>query len=158
MPKKNPKQKVKEKQKKKAKAEQSGNNKAEEKPVKEKEELLSRGQLLKKWGIRLGPEGYTPGPPNAPKSINIHEFNMMDPGGGRELLHKTELKISEGHKYGLVGKNGFGKTTLLKLMKNYEIEGFPTHIRMLLVNQEEELSDMKVLDSVLKADDIREKL
>jgi len=83
---------------------------------------------------------------------------MMDPGGGRTLLDKTEIKISEGHIYGLVGKNGFGKTTLLKQMASYEIEGYPNHIRMILVHQEEELSNYTVIESVLKGDEIRERL
>jgi len=76
----------------------------------------------------------------------------------KELLSKTELHVSEGNIYGLVGKNGFGKTTLLKQMANYEIEGFPKHIRMILVNQEEEISEMTCLQSVLKADEIRQHL
>ena len=33
---------------------------------------------------------------------------MMDPGGGRTLLDPTDLKITQGMKYGLVGKNGYG--------------------------------------------------
>lgn len=33
---------------------------------------------------------------------------MMDPGGGRTLLDPTDLRITAGMKYGLVGKNGYG--------------------------------------------------
>lgn len=30
--------------------------------------------------------------------------------GGRELLSDTSFKLIHGHKYGLVGRNGIGKT------------------------------------------------
>eukprot|EP00485_Elphidium_margaritaceum_P008134 CAMPEP_0202693648 /NCGR_PEP_ID=MMETSP1385-20130828/7689_1 /ASSEMBLY_ACC=CAM_ASM_000861 /TAXON_ID=933848 /ORGANISM="Elphidium margaritaceum" /LENGTH=669 /DNA_ID=CAMNT_0049349351 /DNA_START=62 /DNA_END=2071 /DNA_ORIENTATION=+ len=120
--------------------------------------LLSKRALLDKYDIVLGPKGYVPAPPGTPKSIHIEEFSMVDPGGGRELLTKTEINIKENSIYGLVGKNGFGKTTLLKQMYNYEIEGFPKHIRMILVNQEELISDDNILRSVLQADEIRERL
>eukprot|EP00484_Ammonia_sp_Unknown_P001495 CAMPEP_0197020460 /NCGR_PEP_ID=MMETSP1384-20130603/1238_1 /TAXON_ID=29189 /ORGANISM="Ammonia sp." /LENGTH=672 /DNA_ID=CAMNT_0042448087 /DNA_START=116 /DNA_END=2134 /DNA_ORIENTATION=+ len=120
--------------------------------------MLSKRALLDKYDILLGPKGYEPAPAGTPKSIHIEEFSMVDPGGGRELLTKTEINIRENSIYGLVGKNGFGKTTLLKLMYAYEIEGFPRHVRMVLVNQEELISDTTVLRSVLEADEIREQV
>lgn len=117
--------------------------------------VSGKKELLEKYEIRLGPKGYIPAPSGTPKSVHIDEFSMVDPGGGRELLTKTEINIRENSIYGLVGKNGFGKTTLLKLMYNYEIEGFPNHIRMVLVNQEELISDNSIVKAVLEADDIR---
>ena len=36
---------------------------------------------------------------------------------------------------GLIGKNGVGKTTLLKYIANFDIPGFPTHHRILHVKQ-----------------------
>ena len=170
MPKKNSKAALKKKQKKqggkgKGKGQKNQNNQnkkpeiEEEKKMDEKASpILTKKALLDKYDIRLGPPGYIPAPPGTPKSIHIDEFSMVDPGGGRELLTKTEINIRENSIYGLVGKNGFGKTTLLKLMYNYEIEGFPKHIRMVIVNQEELLSDNSVLKCVLEADDIRNQL
>jgi ATPase subunit of ABC transporter with duplicated ATPase domains len=35
---------------------------------------------------------------------------------GHKLLENTQLIISNGEKYGLIGKNGIGKTTLMKLL------------------------------------------
>jgi len=154
--------------KKKAKKQAKGNKKTNNqtaKPADEDEEktassgpLTGKAALLAKYDIRLGPKGYIPAPTGTPKSIRIDEFSMVDPGGGRELLTKTEIKIRENSIYGLVGKNGFGKTTLLKLMYNYEIEGFPKHIRMVIVNQEELLTDASIVKAVLQADEIREQL
>lgn len=169
MPKKNSKAALRKKQKKQGGKGGKGKqkNQQKQKPKIEEEEkktdekaspMLGKKQLLDKYDIRLGPPGYIPAPPGTPKSIHIDEFSMVDPGGGRELLTKTEINIRENSIYGLVGKNGFGKTTLLKLMYNYEIEGFPKHIRMVIVNQEELLSDHSVLQCVLEADDIRNQL
>jgi len=124
----------------------------------EKRPVTGKAALLAKYDIRLGPEGYIPAPSGTSKSISIDEFSMVDPGGGRELLTKTQIKIRENAIYGLVGKNGFGKTTLLKLMYKYEIEGMPRHIRMVLVNQEELISDATIVKAVLQADEIRELL
>ena len=162
-----PKKKGKAALKKKAKKQAKAKNNAPAKPNPEDEEksspqssgpLTGKAALLAKYDIRLGPKGYIPAPSGTPKSIRIDEFSMVDPGGGRELLTKTEIKIRENSIYGLVGKNGFGKTTLLKLMYNYEIEGYPRHIRMVIVNQEELLSDASIVKAVLQADEIREQL
>jgi len=131
---------------------------AEEKKEMERSPATTKAALLKKYGIRLGPEGYMPAKSGVPKSITIDQFSMVDPGGGRELLTKTEIKIRENSIYGLVGKNGFGKTTLLKQMYHYEIENFPRHIRMVIVNQEELITDATILGAVLEADEIRQQL
>lgn len=156
------KSKLKSKRKKQAKGKGKGSPQKPEEEEKKMDEkaspMLGKKALLDKYDIRLGPKGYIPAPAGTPKSIHIDEFSMVDPGGGRELLTKTEIHIRENSIYGLVGKNGFGKTTLLKLMYNYEIEGYPRHIRMVIVNQEELICDESVLKAVLEADDIRNQL
>ena len=43
--------------------------------------------------------------------------------------------------YGLVGANGVGKSTLLKVMANKQLIGFPKSIRTLYVDQIEIASD-----------------
>lgn len=40
--------------------------------------------------------------------INIDKVELII--GGRQLLQDTTLQISYGRKYGLIGKNGIGKT------------------------------------------------
>jgi len=35
------------------------------------------------------------------------------------------LKLTYGRKYGLIGRNGIGKTTLLNHIAKKDIEGFP---------------------------------
>lgn len=85
---------------------------------------------------QLGPSGHLHGKDSLSKDVNIERYSMSTPDGLTPLLVDTPLKISAKRRYGLVGRNGYGKTTLLQNMANYRIENFPRHVRMLLVNQE----------------------
>lgn len=60
---------------------------------------------------------------NKEKDIHVNKFSINY--GGKILLEDANLKIVFGRRYGLVGKNGIGKTTLLKHMATFDIEGFP---------------------------------
>jgi len=71
---------------------------------------------------------------------------------GRCLLDDAELKFTHRRRYGLVGKNGIGKTTLLKAIAAFQIPDFPRHHRVLHVRQEIRGSETSVLDTVLAAD------
>ena len=51
-----------------------------------------------------------------------------------------------------MGKNGIGKTTLLRHMAAFDLEGFPRHHRILHVAQEAAESSATVLATVLGAD------
>lgn len=42
---------------------------------------------------------------------------------GQELLSAADLRLAYGRRYGLIGANGIGKTTLLKHIAAFEIEG-----------------------------------
>lgn len=48
-------------------------------------------------------------------------------------------------QYGLIGRNGVGKTTLLRHMAAYDIEGFPRHHRVMHVRQEIKPSEKTVI-------------
>lgn len=72
--------------------------------------------------------------------------------GGVHLLDNARLKLTYGRKYGLIGRNGIGKTTLLNHIARKEIEGFPEHLHVLHVEQEIDPEDKTVIDHVLECD------
>ncbi|KAJ1414802.1 P-loop containing nucleoside triphosphate hydrolase protein [Ochromonadaceae sp. CCMP2298] len=87
---------------------------------------------------------------NRERDIQVNGFSIRY--GGHLLLEGADLRLVYGRRYGLIGRNGVGKTTLLKHMANFDIEGFPRHHRVLHVKQEVKASNMSVLQVVLSAD------
>jgi energy-coupling factor transporter ATP-binding protein EcfA2 len=86
---------------------------------------------------------------------DIHMRNVsLSLDNGTALLDDGELKLAHKRRYGLVGKNGVGKTTLLKAIAAFEIEGMPRHHRILHVRQEIRAAggDISVLQAVMEAD------
>jgi len=69
------------------------------------------------------------------KSKDIKIDNTDVSIGGLRILTDTTLTLSYGHRYGLVGNNGIGKSTLLRALSRREI-AIPTHISILHVEQE----------------------
>jgi ATP-binding cassette subfamily F protein 3 len=55
--------------------------------------------------------------------------------GGLRILSDTTLTLAYGRRYGLVGQNGIGKSTLLRALSRREL-AIPTHISILHVEQE----------------------
>eukprot|EP00542_Grammatophora_oceanica_P021342 CAMPEP_0194038644 /NCGR_PEP_ID=MMETSP0009_2-20130614/10862_1 /TAXON_ID=210454 /ORGANISM="Grammatophora oceanica, Strain CCMP 410" /LENGTH=1038 /DNA_ID=CAMNT_0038681219 /DNA_START=42 /DNA_END=3158 /DNA_ORIENTATION=+ len=55
--------------------------------------------------------------------------------GTKILLHNTKMKLKRGHRYGLLGANDSGKTTLMRSIANNQVEGFPdvTEVRTVFV-------------------------
>lgn len=45
--------------------------------------------------------------------------------GTKILLHNTKMKLKRGMRYGLLGPNDCGKTTLMRSIANNQVEGFP---------------------------------
>ena len=75
----------------------------------------------------------------------------------RTLLSGSHLSLAFGRRYGLVGRNGTGKTTLLRLIASRELR-FPSHLSVLHVEQEVEGGETGALESVLECDRVREDL
>lgn len=46
--------------------------------------------------------------------------------GGMILLNNARLRLKRGHRYGLCGPNGCGKSTLMRAIANGQLEGFPS--------------------------------
>ena len=82
---------------------------------------------------------------------------------GRPLFVGASATIPAGHKVGLVGRNGTGKTTLFKLIRGeLVLEGgdisLPSRARIGGVAQEVPSSSMSLLNTVLEADTERTEL
>ena len=82
---------------------------------------------------------------------------------GRPLFSGASATIPAGHKVGLVGRNGTGKTTLFKLIRGeLVLEGgdisLPSRARIGGVAQEVPSSSMSLLNTVLEADTERTEL
>jgi ATP-binding cassette subfamily F protein 3 len=76
---------------------------------------------------------------------------------GRPLLTGASATIPAGHKVGIVGRNGTGKTTLFRLIRGeLALEGgainLPARARIGGVSQEVPSSSTSLLDTVLEAD------
>ena len=72
---------------------------------------------------------------SAGKSKDIKVEGMDVSIGGQRILTDTTLTLAYGRRYGLVGKNGIGKSTLLRALSRREV-AIPTHITILHVEQE----------------------
>ncbi|KAK1944426.1 ABC transporter F family member 3 [Phytophthora citrophthora] len=102
------------------------------------------------------------------KNVLLNQFTLAigtpssvensDPTGVVELLRDTQLKLNYGTRYGLVGPNGIGKSTLLTALGDGLIEGLPASLKVLYVNQLDtssltaETAQQSVLRTVLSAD------
>ncbi|KAK6152762.1 hypothetical protein DH2020_012401 [Rehmannia glutinosa] len=89
------------------------------------------------------------------KDVTIDNFSVS--ARGKELLKNASVKISHGKRYGLVGPNGMGKSTLLKLLAWRKIP-VPKNIDVLLVEQEVVGDDKTALEAVVSANEELTKL
>lgn len=91
------------------------------------------------------------------KSRDIKIDNFSVTFYGAELLRDTRLELNCGNKYGLIGPNGSGKTSLLAALGNREVV-IPDHIDMYFQNREAPASNKTALECVLDVDQERIKL
>uniref|UniRef100_A0A665UIJ5 ATP-binding cassette sub-family F member 3 n=1 Tax=Echeneis naucrates TaxID=173247 RepID=A0A665UIJ5_ECHNA len=92
---------------------------------------------------------------NRSYDIRIENFDVSF--GERCLLQGAELSLASGRRYGLIGRNGLGKTTLLKMLASRNLR-VPAHISILHVEQEVAGDETAALQSVLESDSLREEL
>jgi ATP-binding cassette subfamily F protein 3 len=79
---------------------------------------------------------------------------------GRSLFDGASATIPQGHKVGVVGRNGVGKTTLFQLiLEEFSLEGGeierPARARVGTVRQEAASSTLSILETVVNADEER---
>jgi ATP-binding cassette subfamily F protein 3 len=115
------------------------------------------GNGLVSMNVRSLQQQQRDGSGTADKTRDILVRNVtVSLNNGTTLLESGELKFSYQRRYGLIGENGVGKSTLLKAIADGKsIEQFPTHLRILHVRQEVPThftNQMNVLQAVLQSD------
>lgn len=92
---------------------------------------------------------------NRVMDITIENFDVAF--GNKTLLCQADMTLAFGRRYCLIGRNGIGKTTLLKMISSGSLK-IASHINVLHVEQEVHGDDTLALDSVLSCDLKRNKL
>lgn len=77
------------------------------------ESTASASQMTSKKDSRMETKGGV----NKTQDIRIENFDVAY--GDRVLLHGADLTLAFGRRYGLIGRNGLGKTTLLRMISRY---------------------------------------
>ncbi|KAE9581242.1 Protein GCN20 [Colletotrichum fructicola] len=86
---------------------------------------------------------------NKTKDIKLDNVDVSI--GGQRILTDTNFTLAYGHRYGLVGHNGVGKSTLLRALSRRELP-IPPYITILHVEQELTGDDTPAIQAVLDAD------
>lgn len=92
-----------------------------------------------------------------PMSRDIKIDNLSVTFHGSELLQDTRLELSCGQRYGLIGANGSGKSSLLAVLGNREVP-IQDHIDIYYLSRETPASEKTALETVMSADEERIKL
>ncbi|XP_059472968.1 ATP-binding cassette sub-family F member 3 [Neocloeon triangulifer] len=120
------------------------------KTVLAKPESASASQMVSKKDNKMDMKGTNRG-----LDIRIENFDIAY--GDRVLLQGADMVMAFGRRYGLIGRNGLGKTTLLRMIAMGQLK-IPSHISVLHVEQEVVGDDTPALESVLQCDLVRENL
>nr|XP_001396782.2 hypothetical protein ANI_1_1288134 [Aspergillus niger CBS 513.88] len=89
------------------------------------------------------------------KDIKVDSIDISV--SGHRILTDASLTLAYGRRYGLVGQNGIGKSTMLRALSRREV-AIPSHISILHVEQEITGDDTPALQAVLDADVWRKRL
>jgi elongation factor 3 len=88
-----------------------------------------------------------------PNDVCDIEFSLAY--GGKILLRNARLRLTRGHRYGLIGKNGVGKTTLMRNISTGAIDGLPEELRTVYVQHEDIVeSNGSLLESMIRAPEL----
>ena len=75
-------------------------------------------------------------------ALEASAFTLPNPGGGAPLLEDASFVLVRGRCYGLIGRNGKGKSTLLRAMAARRVGDVPSNVAVHYVSQEVHLSDV----------------
>ncbi|KAE8996216.1 Elongation factor 3 [Phytophthora fragariae] len=107
-------------------------------------------EALRAAGGGLGEEREKSTDPN-----DVCDLDFSLAYGGKILLRNARLRLTRGHRYGLIGQNGVGKTTLMRNLATGAIEGLPETLRSVYVQHEDIVeSQGSLLESMCKAPEL----
>ncbi|CAF0970022.1 unnamed protein product [Brachionus calyciflorus] len=89
------------------------------------------------------------------RDIHIHQFSLTF--YGQELLVDADLELNMGRRYGIIGLNGSGKSTILTAIAKKEIP-IPHHVDIFHLSREIPATNKTALEAVLEADEEIENL
>ncbi|KAK1941610.1 ABC transporter F family member 1 [Phytophthora citrophthora] len=89
------------------------------------------------------------------KDINVLNFSITY--FGKVLMEECDISLNYGRRYGLIGRNGSGKSTFMNVLGARGIP-IPESIDIYHLKHEIEASDMTALEAVLSVDEERNKL
>lgn len=89
------------------------------------------------------------------KDINVQNVTVQFMG--KILLDDSEIVLNHGNRYGFLGMNGSGKSTIMRVLGARAVP-IPDGIDMFHLTHEIEASDLTALDAVMSVDEERAKL
>jgi len=92
-----------------------------------------------------------------PDARDVHISNLTILFHGAELITESTLELNNGNRYGIIGPNGCGKSSLLAALSQRELP-VPDHIDVFLLRREMAASDKTALQCVMEADEERNRL
>mmetsp|Transcript_9139 Transcript_9139/g.17183 ORF Transcript_9139/g.17183 Transcript_9139/m.17183 type:complete len:776 (-) Transcript_9139:93-2420(-) len=87
------------------------------------------------------------------KDLHLDNFSVSN--GGKDLIKDASVSLAFNRRYGLIGRNGTGKTSFLRALSHREIPGVPSNCQVLHVEQEIVGDDSTVIQAVLECDQER---
>ncbi|ETN38257.1 uncharacterized protein HMPREF1541_06288 [Cyphellophora europaea CBS 101466] len=83
------------------------------------------GEAVQKHFVDEDHKKYGSAVADDPNEVVVVDADFSLGYGGMLLLSHTNLRLIKGHRYGLCGRNGCGKSTLMRSIANGKLEGFP---------------------------------
>jgi ATP-binding cassette subfamily F protein 2 len=122
---------------------------AEEQRSEAAEQLAQEGTIVTFSASRKGVDARS-------RDVNIQNVTLLHKG--LVMLDETEIVLNHGNRYGLIGRNGVGKSTLMKALGARAVP-IPSGIDIFHLKEEIEPSDtITALEAVMSVDEERARL
>ena len=82
-------------------------------------------------------------------ALEASNFTLANPGGGAPLLEDAACTLVRGRCYGLIGRNGKGKSTMLRAFAARRVGDVPANVTVHYVSQEVNGQFLRVEDLTL---------